>query len=61
MIADTDKKDAMEIVSSARKQKSFSRANSNFFQHEEYSKVKKGNIVNCVSLLIKDPSQIRYL
>lgn len=60
MMADTDKKDAMEIVSSARKQKSFSRANSNFFQ-EEYTKIKKGNIVNCVSSLIKDPSQIRYL
>ena len=57
MIADIDKKDDMELNSSARKQKYFSRANSSFSQHEEYCKVKKGNIVNCVSLLIKIPAR----
>lgn len=31
MIPDIDKKDAMEIVSSTQKQKSFSKANSIFF------------------------------
>jgi hypothetical protein len=61
MVTDTDKKDAMEIVSSVRKQKSFTRANSNFFQAEEYTRVKKGNVVTCTSLLAKDPSQIKYL
>lgn len=61
LVADTDKKDAMEIVSSVRKQKSFTRANSSFFQAEEYTRVKKGNVVTCTSLLLKDPSQIKYL
>lgn len=61
MIADTDKKDAVEIVSTIRKQKSFTRANSSFFQNEEYTRLKKGNVVTCTSLLVKDPSQIRYL
>jgi hypothetical protein len=61
IITDSDKKDALEIVSSVRKQKSFTRANSNFFQAEEYTRVKKGNVVTCTSLQVKDPSQIRYL
>lgn len=26
-----------------------------------YTKSKKGNIVNCVSLLTKDPSQIKFI
>ena len=33
IIADVDKKDALDIVSAVPKQKSFSRANSNFFHH----------------------------
>jgi hypothetical protein len=61
MLADTDKKDAVEIVSTIRKQKSFTKANSSFFQNEEYTRLKKGNVVTCASLLVKDPSQIRYL
>jgi hypothetical protein len=61
MVSDTDKKDAMEIVSSVRSQKSFTRANSSFFQAEHYAKSKKGNIINCISSLIKDPNQIRYI
>jgi hypothetical protein len=61
MITDTDKKGAMEIVSSVPKQKSFTRANSSFFQTEEYTRIKKGNVITCTSLLVKDPSQIKYL
>lgn len=61
MIADSDRKDAVEVTGTAKKQKSFSRANSNFFHHEEFSKFKKGNIVNCISSLLKDSSQVRYL
>lgn len=57
--ADPDSKDAPEVVSSV-KHKGFIRANSSFMK-EDYPKTKRGNVVNCINNLQKDPSQTKYL
>jgi len=57
-VADGEKRDNNSGIT--KMQKSFNRANSHFFQ-EEFGSKKRGGIVTCMSGLLKDPSQIRYL
>jgi hypothetical protein len=56
-VAEGDKKDTNDMV--GHKQKTFLRANSSFFS-QDFSKIKKGNIIHCTNSQIKDSSQLLY-